>query len=306
MASDSMIDNATRYVITNGRLLERRLLELHRGPADPAVGHAVLWALDGYRNPDGGLGHGLEADALVPDSQPLAVDFALDVVTQVLDRVDDDQVREQARDFGRRTLPFLESVAAPNAALPIVLPSIKDHPRADHWDSEEFPLGLNPTAGIVTRLRRLGLTSKWLDRAEAYCRNEVERALAEQELGGHTALNIAVFLAGSEDSAWAEVQGEALLERLGTLTGFHLYPGPGYGVTPLQFAPTPDAWARGLFPDDAIEAHLSELAAGQQSDGGWPISWSAPGPASELAWRGVVTVQAVRTLLSYSGRRSDR
>ncbi len=306
MVTDSMIDNATRFVIANGRPVERRLLELVRGPAQPAVGHAVLSALDGYRNPDGGLGHGLEADAQVPDSQPLAVDSALGVIGQLLDLVDDEGVREHARDFGQRTLPFLESVAAPNGALPIVLPSIKDHPRADHWDTEEFPLGLNPTGGVVARLRRLGLTSNWLDRAESYCRAEVERSLTDDDLGGHTALNVAAFVSRIGDPAWAETQLRTLAGRLGSLTHFHLYPGPGYGVTPLQFAPSPDSPARSLFPDDAVAAHLAELATAQQDDGGWPITWQPPGVVAELTWRGVVTVAAVRTLTAYSARRPGR
>lgn len=306
MVTDSMIDNATRFVIANGRLVERRLLELVRGPAQPAVAHAVLSALDGYRNADGGLGHGLEADAQAPDSQPLAVDFALGVVDQVLDVVDDEAVREHARDLGRRTLPYLESVAEPSGALPIVLPSVRGHPRADHWDSHEFPVGLNPTAGIVARLRRLGLSSEWLDRAEAYCRAEVERALAGAELGGHTALNIVVFASGLDDRAWAAAQLRALGERLDSLTLFHLYPGEGYGLSPLQFAPTPETGARSLFPDDAIEAHLGALEAGQQEDGGWPITWQPPGVVAELTWRGVVTVEAVRTLTAYSARRPGR
>lgn len=299
MVTEEMIDQAERFVIGNGRLVERRLWQLVRGPAEPAVGQAVLAALDGYRNPDGGLGHGLEADVQAPDSQPVAVDFALGVVDQVLDLVDDAGVREHARDFGARTLPYLEAVAAPSGALPIVLPTVQDHPHADHWDSEAFPLGLNPTGGVVVRLRRLGLASAWLDRAEACCRTDVERSLAEPELGGHTALNIAAFLAGSDDRAWADEQFAVLAGRLDTLSHFHLYPGPGYGVTPLQFAPRPDAPARRLFPDDAVRAHLDALAAGQQEDGGWPISWKPPGPVAELAWRGVVTVDAIRTLRAY-------
>jgi hypothetical protein len=306
MVTDSMIDKATRFVVANGRLIERRLLELVRGPAQPAIGHAVLSALDGYRNPDGGLGHGLEADAQAPDSQPLAVDFALGVVDEVLELVDDDGVREHARDLARRTLPFLESVAAANAALPIVLPSVKDHPRADHWDSEEFPLGLNPTGGIVTRLRRLGVASGWLDRAEAYCRTEIDRALADDDLDGHTALNIAAVVTRIGDPEWADARLGTLADRLGSLTHFHLYPRPGYGVTPLHFAGRPDSPLRGLFPDDAIEAHLKDLESAQQDDGGWPITWQPPGVVAELTWRGVVTVGAVRTLTAYSARRAVR
>lgn len=301
MVTEEMVERAGRFVIGNGRLIERRLWQLVRGPADPAIGLALLSALDGYRNPDGGLGHGLESDVQAPDSQPVAVDVALAVIDQVLDLVDDGTVLDRARDFGARTLPYLAAVAAPNGALPIVLPTIRDHPRADHWDGEAFPLGLNPTGGIVVRLRRLGLASSWLDRAEACCRVEIERSLAESELGGHPALNIVAFLAGSEDRDWADAQFARLAGRLDTLSGFHLYPGPGYGVTPLQFAPTPDAPARRLFPDDAIAAHLRALAGGQQEDGGWPITWQPPGAVAELTWRGVVTVDAIRTLVAYSG-----
>lgn len=305
MVTEEMIDRAGRFVIGNGRLIERRLWQLVRGPADPAIGHAVLSALDGYRNPDGGLGHGLESDVQAPDSQPVAVDFGLAVVDQVLDLVDDAGVRDHARDFGARTLPYLEAVATPSGALPIVLPTALDHPHADHWDSEAFPLGLNPTGGIVVRLRRLGLASDWLDRAEACCRTDVEQSLAEPELGGHTALNIAAFLAGSDDRRWADEQFAILAGRLDTLSHFHLYPGPGYGVTPLQFASSPDAPARRLFPDAAITAHLRHLAEGQKEDGGWPITWQPPGEVATLTWRGVVTVDAVRTLLAYSSGRSD-
>ena len=50
----------------HGRVLDRRRLELLEG-GDPA---AVLAALDGYRNPDGGYGWGLEPDLRAQESQP--------------------------------------------------------------------------------------------------------------------------------------------------------------------------------------------------------------------------------------------
>jgi hypothetical protein len=72
-----------------------------------------------------------------------------------------------------------------------------------------------------------------------------------------------------------------------------------YGLSPLTVAPTADSPWRRLFDDDLIEAHLDHLAAAQQPDGGWPITWTPPSEASRLEWRGIVTLQALRTLTSY-------
>jgi hypothetical protein len=42
---------------------------------------------------------------------------------------------------------------------------------------------------------------------------------------------------------------------------------------PLDFAPEPSSLARGLFADDAIDAHLDALVAAQRADGGWTFNW---------------------------------
>jgi hypothetical protein len=64
-------------------------------------------------------------------------------------------------------------------------------------------------------------------------------------------------------------------------------------------AGTPDSPWRGAFADDQLAAHLDQLAAAQQPDGGWPVTWQPPSEASLLDWRGIVTLQALRTLTSY-------
>ena len=50
---------ATGFMATHARVLDRRRFELLLGTGDP---DAVLAAADGYRNPDGGYGWGLEPD----------------------------------------------------------------------------------------------------------------------------------------------------------------------------------------------------------------------------------------------------
>ena len=74
---------------------------------------------------------------------------------------------------------------------------------------------------------------------------------------------------------------------------------PGNAHGPLDWAPAPGDWARGLFDDDQIERHLDALLGRQQPDGGWPLPWAAPTRAAELEWRGHETLQALRTLRAY-------
>ncbi|PXY24777.1 hypothetical protein BAY59_22145 [Prauserella coralliicola] len=289
------LERARAFLLTHARLLERRLAELWLGTPTPATAYAVLDALAAYRNPDGGLGHALEPDARGPESQPLAVDFALEAVEQVLDSPTgaDPAVRARVAEFAASLVPYLESVAAPSGGLPIVLPSIAAYPRASHWGDGRFPPGLNPTAGIVTRLRRAGAKGAWLDAADDFCRAEIDQLT---DLDGHSALNVLHFLAHAPDQDWAAGHRAEIGGRLGDLPHFHLHPGEGYGLTPLDLAPLPEDPLRELVPADAIAAHLTALAGAQQPDGGWPVSWEPPGPASLLEWRGVVTLKAARVL----------
>ena len=91
-----------------------------------------------------------------------------------------------------------------------------------------------------------------------------------------------------------------LAGRLDEVPGLKLDPGAeGYGLSPLHFAPTPESRWRELFTTAQIDAHLDNLEQAQQPDGGWTVSWQPPSEASVLDWRGIVTLDALRTLTSY-------
>ena len=70
-------------------------------------------------------------------------------------------------------------------------------------------------------------------------------------------------------------------------------------LTPLHLAPTPESPWRAFFSDAVIEAHLDRLVAGQQDDGGWPITWDPTSEASRCEWRAIWTVEAVSKLAAY-------
>ena len=72
-----------------------------------------------------------------------------------------------------------------------------------------------------------------------------------------------------------------------------------YGVTPLDFAPSPTSMARSWFGDELIEGHLEKLEQEQLDDGGWPVAWQPPSEASRCEWRAIRTIHALMVLSAY-------
>src|SRR5215210_221461 len=71
---------ARSFMAAHARLLDRRRFDLLFGGGEP---EPVLAALRGYRNGDGGYGHGLEPDLRAPESQPAAALHAFEVFAEV-------------------------------------------------------------------------------------------------------------------------------------------------------------------------------------------------------------------------------
>jgi len=200
-----------------------------------------------------------------------------------------------------RACDFLGRVAAAaeaDGALPLAFRVIETFPRAVHWSEWTYRPGLNPTAGLAGLLHQLGVDHPWLAEATAYCWQQLESGARIQD--AHELSEVFVFLEHVPDRERADKHRATLADTLARVEMFHLDPAAeGYGLTPLHLAPDPCSRSRALFDDALIEAHLDNLAASQQPDGGWPISWEPPSEASLLEWRGIVTLQALRTLTAY-------
>jgi hypothetical protein len=48
-----------------------------------------------------------------------------------------------------------------------------------------------------------------------------------------------------------------------------------------------------------MDASLDHLAAQQQDDGGWRITWAVWLPPIQYEWSGIVTIAALKTLRAY-------
>jgi hypothetical protein len=281
---------ARTFIYGNGRLLEQRV---YSRLFEAAGDEGVITALAAYQNDDGGFGHGLEPDKRAPGSQALDVEIAFERLAMVGSRADDLVIP---------ACNWLATIAAPSGAVPVLLPSIAAYPRADHWEATDYSPGLNPTAAIAAHAHTLAVAHPWVDQATEYCFAEVEADRLPAEAHGLLALSKLVGTAPDQQRA---ARAAALIaSALPTAHFMKLDPGETYGVTPLEFAPTPTSVARSWFDDPTVHAHLDYLEHEQQADGGWPISWQPPTDASLCEWRAIRTLLAVRTLTAY-GRFAD-
>lgn len=283
---DTPQSRANDFLLNYGRLLERLLFaQLFAG----AGVEPVLAALRAYQNADGGFGNGLEPDKRSPESQPVDVEFAL----RVLDMLDvfPEEIVTPACDF-------LVSISTPAGGVPFALPSVKRYPRAPWWDVvDDPPASLNPTASIAGLLMKHNITHPWVAEAGAFCWQAIETYTGD---AFHDLLPIVMFLEQAQHGDRRDHELQRVRERL-------LQPGvvalslgaPGYVKFPLDWAPRANSALRSVFDDERIELDLDRLASSQQSDGGWPINWTAITPAVEYEWRGWKTVDALATLRAY-------
>ena len=192
---------------------------------------------------------------------------------------------------------WLDSVATSDGGVPLSFPVMEGFPRAEHWTEWTYAPGLNPTAGIVGRLSKLGVTHPFVDHATAWCWAQLDAGFDED---AHSLKEVLLFLANVPDRARAESMAAQVPAWLAAAPYYRANADdPGYGQTPLHFAPEPNGPWSHLFDESTMNGHLDRLERDQQADGGWAITWEPPGVASTLDWRGIETVRALRILRAY-------
>jgi hypothetical protein len=272
------LKRAAAFLAGHGRVLDRRRFELLVGQGNP---EAVLAAVDGYRNADGGYGWGLEPDLRAGESQPGGALHAFEVFAEVA---------PVTTPRAKELCDWLDETTLEDGGLPFALP-VKDStgcapfwaqadPTVSTLQSTAFAAG---TAHRVAKHDPAVQGHRWLARATEYCLKSIA-ALEEQPHA--IELSFAVkFLDAVGD--------EELLTRLGRFVpadGLVPVAGGSVGETlrGLDFAP--------VVSEEVIEAELDRLASRQQEDGGWTVDFASFSPAAALEWRGYATVLAVSTL----------
>ncbi|MCK2219583.1 hypothetical protein MF672_038185 [Actinomadura sp. ATCC 31491] len=284
------LDLIPGFLATHGRLLDRRRHELLMGGGEAGA----LAALEGYRNPDGGYGWGLEPDLRSPESQPGAALHAFEVFEEVAPRTSPAAVA---------LCDWLESVTLPDGGLPFALPLTVTDGTAPWWaGADHATSALQITSVSAAAAHRVArhdpavAAHPWLARATRYSLDAIE---ALEERPHAYVLSFAVgFLDAVHDT---EPRAAGLLKRLAAgIPADGRVPVEGgtadETLRPLDFAPFPGRPARGLFAPEVIAADLVRLAGEQQDDGGWTVDYARISPAGSLEWRGAATVRSLRIL----------
>ncbi|HKP62307.1 MAG TPA: hypothetical protein VJV78_36490 [Polyangiales bacterium] len=287
-----------RFLWLSARLLERaRFTRLFRdGAREP-----VLWALRGYQNSDGGFGQAIEPDFRGPISQPLGVDFALRVL---------DELQQPEPAVVQAALGFLSHVTAADGGLPNTLPETVEYPRAPWWEPAPGAPGcLLPTASILGLLYKWRVEHRWLQPATAFCWSAAEGLLRRaadsrerlQRLQvAYEARATLVFLDHAPDRARAERLAAELGRALAGAGLIAIEPDPAAeAALPLDYAAEPGGLAQRWFEPKVLERHLDAMLEARAADGGWQVPWLVWTPLAGLEWRGVLTLERLKTLRAY-------
>ncbi len=283
---------ATAFITTHGRLLDRRRFEVLFSGGSP---EAVFAALDGYRNPDGGYGCGLEPDLRAPGSQPL---HALHAFEALVDCAPATSPRAVA------LCDWLASVTFDDGGLPFVLP-ISDGAGCAPWfiSADSSVSSLHGTTAVVAMARELArhhpavAAHPWLSSAVRYCLGRIARL--ERPHAYELLFSLRLL-----DGLREEPEAANQLRRLATLippSGLLPVEGgiEGERLKPLDLAPVPGTSIIKYLPREIIDADLDRLVADQQSDGGWRVDFNSSSPAGALEWRGFATVRALAVLRAH-------
>jgi hypothetical protein len=284
---------AAGFMAAHARVLDCRRVELRTGGGDPA---AVLAAVDGYRNPDGGYGWGLEPDLRCAESQPGGALHAFEAMHDAL---------PATTPRAAQLADWLAASSLPDGGLPFALPMADPTGSAPFWaNADPTASSLQITAYVAAIANRIAAHDSalaghaWLAAANAYCMRAIE---ALDDAPHALVLTAALgFLDAVHESDPAAAE---LMVRLG-----RLIPDDGClkvaggleeeTVHPLDIAPLPGRPLRALFSPATIAADRARLAAAQQEDGGWRVDFRSYSPAGALEWRGHMTVRAVGILES--------
>jgi hypothetical protein len=274
------LDAARSFLHAHARVLERRRFEhtFDGGPKEP-----VLDAVRAFRNDDGGFGHAIEPDMRAPESQPVGVQTAMEILHEI--GVHDDPMIGSALDW-------LVTVTREDGGIPFVLET--DAPHAPWWQFSDES-SVTQTAANAAALHSLGVSHPWLEKADEFLFAriaQIDASRVGEDIGlGYDVLFSAHFLDAHPDDARAN----AALESLAPIPTAD--PGSEH-PSALDLSPRPESRTRHLFD---VAGDLDALERAQDDDGGWRVAWPDWNDAAAVEWRGVATVNAL-TLLRANDR----
>lgn len=283
---------ARNFILTNARMIERRLFQYHFENDGP---EGVFHAVYAYRNADGGFGHGMEPDTASPESQPLFSIMALETLDEV-GFLTKDIILD---DF----MPYFERITTDKGGIPWMFRPVGDYPCEDHFKTVKEWAALSTTASLMGILEKYNIKIPWMHYAEQFVWEEIER-IKEKHVFCHLCVPRRLqFLQYSKsknraDKALDELRkwilADGVLCRDKSDEGWGLYGKPHS----LCYAPSPGSVLYPLFSKEMIDSDLDEIISRQKMDGRWD-TWYGLSEGMKLEWAGIQTLWTLKTLKNY-------
>ena len=284
--------NARDFILTNARMIERRLFQFHFENDSP---EGVFHAVYAYRNADGGFGHGMEPDTASPESQPLFSIMALETLDEVGYLTKDIILN----DF----MPYFESITTDKGGIPWMLLPTSDYPCAGHFKTVKEWAALSTTAPLLGILEKYKIEIPWMHKAEQFVWSEFERIKEKHVFCYLCVPRWLTFLKHTRNQEKAKKTIEDLKTWIladGVLCtdksdeGWGLYGKPHS----LSYAPSPMNMLHSIFSREMINSDLNELIRRQKEDGRWD-TWYGLSEGMKLEWAGIQTLWTLKVLKNY-------
>ena len=285
-------EKAKEFILGNARPFE---LSLYRYFFEGGTKEDVIAQLQAFQNPDGGFGHGLEADNWNPNSNPIATNDAIITLFRI-DALDADN------EMVRSILRYLESHDAfdeEKRRWLFAIETNRDYPHGFWWEKTDDGIhGFNPTVSLATVCACFGDNSGYY---EEIVREAFSYLTETEDVSGDA---LKCFLLsyellrsqGKTDVVDLEQARRVISERLETAIckDTRLY-----GV---EYVPVPSDFFAGKYNEfitdeirNLIHAEKAVLGKLQAPDGGFDISWAWGTDYAEFSqarawWRPRITI----------------
>ena len=284
---------ARDFILTNARMIERRLFEFYFANGDM---NGVFHAVYAYRNPDGGFGHGLEPDTASPESQPLFSIMAL----ETLDEVGYLTKEIIIKDF----MPYFKNITTEKGGVPWMFRPKSDYPCEGHFKTVKEWAALSTTAPLLGVLEKYDIEIPWMKKAEEFVWSGFERIQNKHVFCYLCVPRWLTFLINTRSKEKAN-------KRIGNLKKWILADGvicndksdDGWGLygkpNSLNYANSTESILYSMFSKETIESDLQTLIEKQKEDGRWD-TWYGISEGTKLEWAGIQTLWALKTLKNYN------
>lgn len=270
-----ILEKAGQFLQAHGRTLEQMQFAYHFAQGEQS---ALLDALAHYQNADGGFGNALEQDIAAPDSNPFAIELALQICLQAQVPPDHPLLA--------RTVAYLEKTQEADGGWRFS-PAIYQHELAPWFQGWQFPT-LNPSCTLAALLTELGLGSRELHKS---VQGLFDQLANPADVAGDDFYGVRPY-------AYYFLPASALPQREFYLAGVlwwvvrqHLK-GEIDGNHFFAYVRHPQTYTARNLPADLLNQRLDALLAEQEADGGWPSPYAPH-------WRGPITIQNLLTLHAF-------